>query len=54
MPLSLEPSYIRTRIERCRALADRARAPEIKNIHLAHLEHYQRMLEVSHRHCALI
>jgi hypothetical protein len=43
----LDPDYIRVRLERCRDLANRAKNPELRTIHLAHVQHYQRMLECS-------
>ncbi len=45
MPLYLDPHYIRTRLERCRDLAERSTTPALREVHVAHMRHYQWMLD---------
>lgn len=45
MALHLDPQYIRTRLERCRNLAERSTTPALREIHIAHMRHYQLMLD---------
>lgn len=46
MNLPLDHDYIRSRIERNKNLANEASMPELRSIHLAHMEHYQKMLDM--------
>ena len=53
MTLFLDPDYVQTRLNRCRELADRASDPALKEIHVAHMKHYQRMLDYAGEDCSV-